>query len=52
MNPNKRDLIFNEEEFDQTVWQKAQLGNNSGYLDEKYETTQPFPTLPDYHFRI
>lgn len=41
-----------DEDFDQALHYKARMGSNSGYLDEEYETTKEFPTLPDYHFRI
>jgi hypothetical protein len=29
-----------EDEVDETIRRKIRLGNNSGYLDEEYETTQ------------
>ena len=41
-----------DEEFDERLHYKAKIGNNSGYLDEEYETTKEFPTIPEYHFRI
>jgi hypothetical protein len=41
-----------DEEFDERLHYKARMGNNSGYLDEEYETTKEFPTIPEYHFRI
>jgi predicted ester cyclase len=41
-----------DEEFDEKVHHKARVGNNSGYLDEEYELTKEFPSIPEYHFRI
>lgn len=42
----------NDYEFDDSIRRKIRFGNNSGYLDEEYETTKEFPTISDYHFRI
>jgi hypothetical protein len=41
-----------DEDFDVTLHYKARMGSNSGYLDEEYEVTKEFPTIPEYHFRI
>ncbi len=34
MKTNKAHLVIEEDDFDPIVWQKAQLKNNSGYLDD------------------
>lgn len=41
-----------DSDFDDTIRQKIKRGNNSGYLDEEFETTKDFPIIGDYHFRI
>lgn len=39
-------------EFDISIQRKVEQKNNSGYLPACYETTEDFPEVPDYHFRI
>lgn len=41
-----------ESEFDVSIQRKIEQKNNSGYLPAYYETTEDFPEVPDYYFRI
>jgi hypothetical protein len=36
MKKNMNHVIVDEEDFEPVIWQKAQIKNNSGYLDEEY----------------
>jgi hypothetical protein len=44
--------LLQDNEIDDSLRRRSAIPNNSGYLDEEYETTPAFPNIAEHHFRI